>query len=87
MATTRSPSLRRIVITPRACAFWRLMVLDVGPDDLAAGADEDELLVLLGHLLDRGDVPGLATLEADQPHALADRGACARNSASGTRLP
>ena len=43
----------------------------LGPDDLAAGADEEQLLVLLGDLLDGGDVAGLAALEADQADALA----------------
>ena len=42
-----------------------------GPDDLTAGADEQELLVLLGDLLDGGQVPGLAALEADQTDTLA----------------
>ena len=63
IATTRSPSFIRIVITPRARASWRLIGSYVGPDDLAAGADQEQLLVLLGHLLDGGDVAGLLALE------------------------
>src|SRR6185369_16703600 len=43
---------------------------DVGPDDLAAGADQEELLVLLRDLLDGRDVAGLLALEADQADAL-----------------
>ena len=39
--------------------------------DLAAGADEEQLLVLLGDLLDGGHVAGLAALERDEPDALA----------------
>ena len=35
----------------------------LGPDDLAAGADQQQLLVGLGDLLDGGDVAGLAALE------------------------
>jgi hypothetical protein len=36
--------------------------IGLGPHDLAAGADEEELLILLGDLLDRGDVAGLLAL-------------------------
>src|SRR5262245_10555481 len=43
----------------------------VGPDDLAAGRNEQELLVFLGDLLDRRDDAGLLALEGDQPDALA----------------
>ena len=43
----------------------------LGPDHLAAGADEEQLLVLLGDLLDGGHVAGLLALQRDQPDALA----------------
>ena len=58
-------------MTPRALRRVAVDRVGLGPDDLAAGADEEELLVLLGDLLDGGDVAGLATLEADQADALA----------------
>src|SRR6185503_8142957 len=44
--------------------------LDVRADDLSSGADEQQLLVLLGHLLDGGDVARLLALEADQADPL-----------------
>ena len=40
------------------------------PHDLAGGADEEQLIVGLGHLLDGGDTPRLAPLERDEHHAL-----------------
>src|SRR4051812_26469942 len=43
----------------------------LGPDDLAVGRDEEQFLVLIGDLLDRRDITGLAALEADEPDALA----------------
>ena len=58
----------------------------LGADDLAAGGDEEELLVLVGDLLDGGHVAGLAALQRDEAHALA-AAVLARNSVSGTRLP
>ena len=50
-------------MTPRALRRVAVDRVGLGADDLAAGADQDELLVRLGDLLDRGDVAGLATLE------------------------
>ena len=58
-------------MTPRALRRVAVDGVGLGPDDLAAGADEEQLLVLLGDLLDRGDVAGLAALEADEADALA----------------
>ena len=53
MPTTRSPSFRRMTITPRACGGVAVDGVELGPDDLALGRDQDELLVELGDLLDR----------------------------------
>ena len=71
MPATASPSLRRMTMTPRALLPYRLIALDVGAHDLAAGADEQQLLVRLGDQLDRGHVAGLGALERDEPDALA----------------
>jgi hypothetical protein len=58
----------------------------LGADDLATLGDEDQLLVLLGDLLDGGDRAGLLAFERDQRTALA-AAVLARNSDSATRLP
>src|SRR5262245_38339822 len=42
----------------------------LGPDDLAAGRDQQELLILVGDLLDGGHRAGLLAFECDQPDAL-----------------
>src|SRR5262245_17091992 len=43
----------------------------LGPDDLAARRDQQELLVLLGHLLDGRHHAGLLALQGNEPDALA----------------
>ena len=58
-------------MTPRAPRAVAVDAVRLGPDDLAAGADEQQLLVALGDLLDGGDGAGLAALERDQADALA----------------
>ena len=59
----------------------------LGPDDLAAGRDQDELLVALGDLLDGRDDAGLACPRARSAGRPGRRGACGGTRSSATRLP
>ena len=74
-------------MTPRAPERVAVDRVRLGPDDLAAGADEEQLLVRLGDLLDRGDVAGLAALEGDEPDALAAAVLAPGTRSAATRLP
>ena len=60
-----------MTITPRAPGRVAVDRVRLGPDDLAAGRDQEQLLVLLGDLLDGRDDAGLLALEGDEPDALA----------------
>src|ERR1035437_9738264 len=56
-----------------AAGLRRVAVDSVGvrPNHLSVGTDQQQLLVLLGDLLDGGHLSGLLALERDQPNALA----------------